>query len=114
VPRPTSFHRWVLSTAIGPFAVLLSVSCWPVEAHAGSRRSTLSTIPQVGSSRLESEDRDLDETWAPSASGSRGFRSRSTGRFGYGTDNAKRIQRFWSRYRGRRSEPKSKPVEREK
>jgi hypothetical protein len=105
----------MLSTAIGPFALLISVACWPGDAHAGSRRSTLSTTSHARSSRsLESEDRDFGEIWAPNASGRRTFRSPSTGRFGYGTENAERIQRFWSRYRGGRRERKSKPLEREK
>ena len=105
----------MLSTAIGPFAVLIAVSCWPVDAHAGSRRSTLSTIPSARSSRsLDSEDRDFGQTWAPSVSGQRSFSTRRTGRSGYGTYNPERIQRFWSHYRGGRKERKSKALEREK
>jgi hypothetical protein len=115
VSHPVLFRKWMLSTAIGPFAVLIAVSCWPVDAHAGSRRSALSTVPSARSSRsLNPEGRDFSERAAPSASGRRSVGSRSMGRSGYGTYNPERIQRFWSHYHGARRERKSKPLEREK
>ena len=109
------FHRWMPFTAIGAFAILISVPCWPVDAHTRSGRSTLSTVPRAnGSKSLDLEDRNSGETWAPSASGSRSFRTRSGGHSGHGTYNPERIQRFWSHYRGARRQGKSKPLEREK
>jgi hypothetical protein len=105
----------MLSTAIGSFAILISVSCWPVDADAGLRRSTLPTIPNSRSSRsLNSKDRDFGQTWAPTAPGGRSFRARNTGHSGYSTDNRESIQRFWSHYHGARSNSKRKPLEREK
>jgi hypothetical protein len=115
VRHSISLHKWILSSAIAPFAILISVSCWPVDAHAGARRSTLSTIPSARSSRsLDSEDRDSGETWAPGASGARNLGTGSRGHSGSGTYNPERIHRFWSLYHGARGEPKSKPLEREK
>jgi hypothetical protein len=115
VRTSVSRNKWILSSAIGPFALLISVSCWPVDAHAGSRRSTLSTIPSArGSRSLDWEDRDSDETWAPSTSGARRSSTHGGVRSGSGTYNPERIQRFWSHYRGAKPERKSKPLEREK
>ena len=113
--RTIAMRGWMFFSAIGLLAVLLSVSSWPMEAHAGSKRSALSSRPGTHKSRsLGVYDRDSAGAWAPSASEKRSPGTRNAGQSGYGTYNSERIRRFWNHYHGGQTEKKSKPLERQK
>jgi hypothetical protein len=115
MPHTIPVRNRMLSIAIGPLAVLMSVSCWPVDAHAGSSRSMLSTVPSTRSSKsFDSERWELGERAAPSESGTRSLGNRRAGPSGLGRYPPERIHRFWSHYHGGKKDAKSKPLEREK
>jgi hypothetical protein len=115
VRHSVPFSKAMLLTAIGAFAVLISVLCWPLHAHARSGRSTFTTAPSARRSKNSaSGDQNFTGTRVPNASGSRSRRTGNTGHPGYRTYNPKSIERFWSLYHGGRTEGKGKRLEREK
>jgi hypothetical protein len=115
MPRTIAMRGWMFVSAISLLAAVLSASCWPIEARAGSRHSRLLSSSGTHKGRnLGAGSQGSVKAWAPSASGKHSGGTRNEGQSGYGTYNPKSIRRFWSHYHGERRKAKSKPLEREK
>lgn len=109
MPRSTAIRGWMFVSALGLLAALLSVSCWPMEAGAGSKYSA--SRPWAHKSRsLGAGNRSSADVWAPNAPVKPGPDTRGA----EGTYNPEHIRRFWSHYHGGRKAKRSKPLERER